>query len=546
MSRDTYQLMMGAFLLSLTPVMAAGCVGDNCGDVVGEAQAALTVWQEPLPEDISYPVIGSPKAPWEDGLSKSQMTSIGHSCSFQQQGSTCGNGICEEGEGTDPTSCWEDCVMQPWCNDTSCHEPGVADEYLHEVFLYGVSTARLWDTDPVTNEPKFLIADAGHLFLQPGENPLATSRAGYGSQLLIVRKLNQPRGDGLSYCVEKRFRGTGLDAGLLSWVHSAEKTHDGHILMGHTNGSAIYKLNGSTFAPIWKLDGLAFDAATSGDACAAGHDVNTCCSAAGCDKSFAGAPAGVQSGGISYENMVREVNDNGTWRYVISNRDWSTLVMVDANNDQYSTPIVKSGTNRGKVSWAFGRYGQVAMTNSDLCKTNWPHGVKFYPDTDKLYQADALLGRVIEIPYLHGCYQQAGAPTATLIDGSAPFARGVEKTSSGALLYTQDVLSVTSQQYPVEGAWLLKANMVRHGAREGTSAFDLHKMTVGGTLYYAYTGPTCKSNTISGTNFMREGVLTIWPTTTNQSNSTPFFTYPASSTFTNMGYLCDGSYTPAP
>lgn len=542
MSRNTYRLRVGASLLSLTSVMAAGCVGDDRGDVVGEAQSALTVWQEPMPNEISYPVIGSPKGPWEEGFREDQMTPIGHSCSLGQEGSMCGDGICQPWEGTDPTSCWEDCVTQRWCDVTGtiCHD--IEDK----IVLYGVSTARYWNTAS-TGEPMFLIADSGYMPKVGG-----TPKAGYGSQLLIVRKLNQPREDGLPYCVEKRFRGRYLAEGPLSWTHNAEKTHDNHVLVSNTNGSVIYKLTGNNFAPMWKIDGLAFDAETSGDACNAGHDPNVCCSAEGCDKAFTEAPSGAQSGGISYENMVREVSDNGTWRYVISNRDWATITMVDANNDATFSPVVKSGTNRGKVSWAFGRYGQLAQSNSDLCKTNWPHGVKFFPDTDKLYQADYLMGRVIEIPYLHGCYQSTPEPAATLIDGAAPFARAVERTSAGALIYTQDVtaLNPSAQQYPVESAWFLKANMTLHGALVGFNAFDLHKMTVGGTSYYGYTGPTCQSNTISATNLAREGVFTLWPTTTNQSNSAPFFTYPAASTFADlgpvMGYYCDGSYGPGP
>lgn len=540
MSRDTYRLRMGAFLLSLTPVMAAGCVGDNCGDVVGEAQSALTVWEEPLPShpSLAYPVVGNPKGPWEDGLTAQQMTSIGPSCSFAQEGSTCGNGYCEPWEGTDPTTCWEDCVKQPWCNGVNCTVPGVPDKYLDKVVLYGVSSARYWNTDPDTNEPLILIADRGY------SNPAAgTSKAGYGSQLLIVRRLNQPR-DGLSYCVEKRFRGRYLDTGPLSFVQNADKTHDYHIVLSDTNASTLYKLNGAFFTPMWKLDGLAFNAETSGDACNAGHDPNACCSAEGCDKPFTQAPSGAPSGGISHENMIREVNDDGKWRYVISNRDWATLAMVDANDDVVSSPVVKSGTNRGLVSWAFGRYGQLAASSGDLCKLNWPSGVKYFPDTDKLYQADSQLGRVIEIPYLHGCYQSAGTPTATLIDGAAPLARAVERTSGGAPFYTQDVLALnpSAQQYPVESAWFLKANMALHGALAGTSASDLHKVTFAGTSYYAYSGPTCQSNSPSPSNRAREGVLTLWPVTQNQSNTAPFFMYPAASAFADMGLYCDGTY----
>lgn len=513
--------------------------------------AEIPVWNEPLCTDLKYPTINGIAGYWEDGLTPDFFPSIGHSCSYDPNGSgeRCGDNICQDGENNDPTTCWEDCVKQPWLNESGNVEQVtevVNGSVRNKIPWTGNSTMSVWDKDGSTIKQDYLkdiamesyvMTDAGYMSATNGDDGGGTPDAGCASQILVVRRLSEanPKNpdDSNLYCVEKRYRGKNL-RNLLAWTHSAIPDHNGDLLVTNTNDSTLYKLSRDTFDIKWVLNGLHFDSNVSGTYCAGGPtnpDFGSCCSEEGCDISFE-VDGDIGSGTISYENMLREVWDSNTskYRYILSNRSWQTLSMVDV--DDNGNPLMKTvdGQNLGLVSWSFGFHGKFAL-GDDLCLTNYPHGMRYYPDTNTIYSADMTIARVISLPYNHGCYTGEG-DLATIVTRDAVTPRAIVRTDSGSVLLSRDVAKATVTKFPIfevgGNGWQLKSVAMRkgsiYGIPGGVYVFDMERYKLNSNReFLSVTAPMCNNNGELANTL----VSTVWKYMDNSINPSPLWSYPS-------------------
>ncbi len=310
----------------------------------------------------------------------------------------------------------------------------------------------------------------------------------------------------------------------------------------------VLKLDAESGEEIWRLDGLRYSSEDSGVYCHAGS-TDQCCAAAGCDEPFAPHAAGDTSGGISYQNMAREVFDpvSGKVRYVLSNRSMETLAIIDARSPTDPVPetiaVSSEGGTRyyGKVSWAFGFNDQIAGDSGegqDLCTLAWPHGVRIVDygyGSRYLFSADLLGGRVIRIPYNHDCYSDSPASVATVLVADAPSARAVDP--AGPFLYTQKDAAFPAQD--ADGAdgqptLYLGDSRATSALSSGAFPFDLRRFTVDGdpAKYVLYSGPLCGTPTESGsTRQSRFLVASLWTEQAGRATLDFQWTYPNPETY---------------
>jgi len=507
-------------------------------------KAAADQWLEPLCTTQSYPVLGSPTGWWEeegdDGTSyvPDDFSILGHSCGWQE-GATegCGDGVCSSSEGFDPTTCWEDCVETQWVDSD-----GQVQILRDRILFFGSGTVEHWLRDD-NGKDVFLMTDLGYQAQE--DDPLYTGKNGCGSQLLWVRRDGDLESGA---CVERRFRGKTLSQGLLTWTHSAEKTHDGHILVTDTNASVILKLEAETGKEIWRLDGLHYSAEASDVYCNAGS-TEQCCTTGGCNEPFAPHIADDTSGGISYQNMAREIYDpaSGKVRYVLSNRSMETLAILDAESATNSAPSMvpvasEYGTKfYGEVSWAFGFNDQMATsgTDQDLCTLSWPHGVRYVDygyGNIALFSADLLGNRVVRIPYNHDCYSTSPTNVATVLESNTPSARAVDP--AGPLLFTQNDATYTTQdpnQSNGSPSLYLGDSRATSALSSAAFPFDMRRFRVEGDPknYILYSGPLCGTPAGDGeaAKQSRYLVLSLWTEQAGDPTLNFEWTYPNPATY---------------